>query len=415
MKIKYLVAVIVLVVLTGTIIYFSRDSKVEKQELETYAKEGPFDIVVTTTGELQAENSEKITGPTALRRIRVYNVKITDLVMEGTLVDSGDYVATLDRTEAESRLKEIEANLQKLESQFIKNKLDTTLELRNARDQLINLKYTMEEMKIVLEQSKFEPPATVRQAKINLEKAERAYDQALKNYNVKVDQADTKMVESATNLSEEQRRRDELLEVLDEFIIRAPKAGMVIYAKEWNGSKRKVGASIGAWDPVVATLPDLTSMMSKTYVNEIDISKIKSGMKVNIGVDAFPGKKYSGVITEVANVGEQLPNSDAKVFEVLIKINETDSILKPSMTTSNSIQVAHFDSVVYIPLEAVHMADSTSFVFMKDGFGLVRQEVITGPSNEDEIIVEKGLSVDKPILLTKPDDWESIELKPLDR
>ena len=61
-------------------------------------------------------------------------------------------------------------------------------------------------------------------------------------------------------------------------------------------------------------------MISKTYVNEIDVSKVKAGQKVEIIVDAFPERSYTGTVTSVANIGEQLPNADAKVFEVLIKV-----------------------------------------------------------------------------------------------
>jgi len=116
---------------------------------------------------------------------------------------------------------------------------------------------------------------------------------------------------------------------------------MVIYYKEWGGDKRKVGSSISAWDLTVATLPDLSAMNSKCYVNEIDISKVKAGQKVRISVDAFPEKKYTGVVTYVANIGEQLPNADAKVFEVTIKVNEYDPILRPAMTTGNLIEIAN--------------------------------------------------------------------------
>ena len=77
---------------------------------------------------------------------------------------------------------------------------------------------------------------------------------------------------------------------------------------------------INPFDRVVATLPDLTSMLSKTYVNEIDVSKMKTGQKVDITIDAFPEKKYNGTVIYVANIGEKLTNSNDKVFEVQIKI-----------------------------------------------------------------------------------------------
>ena len=78
------------------------------------------------------------------------------------------------------------------------------------------------------------------------------------------------------------------------------------------GAKRKVGSSISPWDNVVATLPDMSSMISKTYVNEIDVSKVKTGQKVDIMVDAFPEKTYTGTVTSVANIGEQLAKCRCK-------------------------------------------------------------------------------------------------------
>ncbi|MCB9028623.1 MAG: HlyD family efflux transporter periplasmic adaptor subunit [Bacteroidales bacterium] len=128
---------------------------------------------------------------------------------------------------------------------------------------------------------------------------------------------------------------------------------MVIYKREWNGAKRKVGSEISPWDPVVATLPDLSSMISKTYVNEIDVSKVKAGQPVRLTVDAFPEKSYTGEVISVANIGEQLPNTDAKVFEVITKIDGSDPILRPSMTTGNQIMTKTFMDVIYVPLETV--------------------------------------------------------------
>ena len=143
---------------------------------------------------------------------------------------------------------------------------------------------------------------------------------------------------------------------------------MVIYKRDRMGNKRKIGSTINPWDNVVATLPDMSSMISKTYVNEIDVSKVKSGQKVEIMVDAFPEKSYTGVVSSVANIGEQLPNADAKVFEVLIKVDGSDPILRPSMTTGNKIITKTISDVIYIPLESVQAGtDSIPFVYLKNG------------------------------------------------
>jgi hypothetical protein len=149
-------------------------------------------------------------------------------------------------------------------------------------------------------------------------------------------------------------------------------------------------------------------MLSKTYVNEIDVSKVKTGQKVEIVVDAFPEKSYSGVVTSVANIGEQLPNADAKVFEVLIKVNGSDPILRPSMTTGNKIITKTINDVTYIPLECVQAGpDSIPYVYLKKGS---RQVVVLGESNENNVIVEQGLEPGVQVYLSTPLKPESFKL-----
>ena len=79
---------------------------------------------------------------------------------------------------------------------------------------------------------------------------------------------------------------------LAQFTIKAPAQGMVIYKEEFNGTNRKSGSHVNPFDRVIATLPDLTSMISKTYVSEIEINKIKNGQEVTITIDALPGKSW---------------------------------------------------------------------------------------------------------------------------
>ena len=180
--------------------YFVGSEESSTSKILVPVKSGPFEIMVTKTGELEAKSSKKIYGPDGLRSVRIWNVKIEDIIAEGTVVDSGAYVATLDRTEISNRIKDVESEVDKLESQYIKTKLDTSMDMRTARNELINLKFNLEERKIKLEQSKFEPPATIRQYQIDLEKAERDLGQAEKNYQLKLKKAEANMKEVTASL-----------------------------------------------------------------------------------------------------------------------------------------------------------------------------------------------------------------------
>jgi predicted DNA binding protein len=150
-------------------------------------------------------------------------------------------------------------------------------------------------------------------------------------------------------------------------------------------------------------------MISKTYVNEIDVSKVKAGQEVRLSVDAFPDKTYTGSVISVANIGEQLPNTDAKVFEVITKVDGSDPILRPSMTTGNQIITQTFKDVIYIPLETVFAtADSVPFVYRKDG---TRQIVMLGESNENFVIVEQGLKKGEKLYLSIPEEGDKFKLE----
>jgi RND family efflux transporter MFP subunit len=334
--------------------------------------------------------------------VGIWQVKIQDLVAEGSLVEAGDYVAALDQTEISGKIKDTGAELEKAESQFLQAKLDTTLTLRAARDEILNMAFNLTQKELTLEQSRFEPPAIIRQAELELEKIKRDMVQIQENYKVKKQQAEAKMAEAGANLQQIRNKMDNLQRVFGEFTIRAPKSGMVIYMREWNGQKKKVGSTISPWDPAVATLPDLRYMLSKTYVNEVDIRKLAINQPVSIGLDAFPDLKLKGKVNQVANVGEQKGNTDSKVFEVVIEVLDTDTNVRPGMTTSNRILTATVKDTLVIPLEAVFNQDSISFVYRKSGLSIEKQEIRLGSANENEVIVVDGVKEGDKLLLTEP-------------
>jgi len=400
------------VVLIVLIWYFSRPDELLGTTIEVEAQAGEFVIDVTTTGELDARSSENIMGPNSmgLRNARIWQLRIEDIVPDGTVVDSGDWVATLDRSDLENKIKDQELEVEKLQTQFTKTQLDTTMTLRTARDELINLEYSLEEKQIIVDQSIYEPPASQRQVKIDLEKTQRTLNQAIENYDLKSQKAEAEMQEVTANLAKAQRRLNEYLTLKNEFVVMAPKAGMVNYKKGWDGKKQGVGAQVSTWENVVATLPNLTAMNSKTYVNEIDISKVSVGQRAEIEIDAFPGKEFTGLVSEVANIGEQLQNSNAKVFEVVVQVDGYDSILRPSMTTKNRIITEVIESVVYVPIECVHANDSITYVYRNSK----KQQVIPGKSNETDIIIKAGLEAGDKVYLQPPSNAEDWSFRLLD-
>jgi len=408
-------------IIIALVVFNKLASKKDTASIYTEVMEGPFEITVSNSGELQAEKSIDILGPDMMQLMqqggggrggsggmRFMSFKISDIVPEGTVVNTGDYIAQLDRTDYDNSLKTANENLNTLRSNLEMAILDTAVTLTNLRDAIKNQAIAVEEAKITLAQSKYEPPATIRQAQLNVDKQERALEQARKNYTLRKAKALADIKTKRRLYNDGNELVTALQEFLSKFTIQAPSPGMVIYKEEFNGTKRKTGSQVNPFDKVVATLPDLSSMISKTYVSEIEVNKVQPGQKVVITIDAIPGKSLTGVVTNVANIGEQLENSDAKMFEVLIKIDGLNPELRPAMTTYNKILINSYDNVIYIPTECVNAGtDGIPFVYRKNK---TKQIVVLGEMNDKDIIVKQGLERGTSVYLVPPEDPSKFRL-----
>ena len=403
--------IIVVVTLIALVVFNKLTSKKhDTANMFTEALFGKFEISVSTTGEIIAENSVEIKAPEVIQRrnVRSSNLKITDLVPEGTIVQKGDYVATLDRTEFENSLKDARERLVTLYSNLEMAILDTALTMTNIRDQIANQIHTVEEAEITLRNSKYEPPTTIRQAEINLEKQKRVLDQLKRSYTLRKAQTQSTIRHQKIWVSRWEERVHDYEEVLAGFVITAPSPGMIIYKKDRLGNKRKVGSMINPADRVIATLPDLSSLLSKVFVSEIEVSKVLPGQQVTITVDAFPDKSFSGSVLTVANIGEKLNNTDTKVFEVYIRLDGNDPDLRPSMTTNNKIMIKSLDNVTYVPNECIHTGvDTIPVVYTKNG---LKQVVVLGESNDRETVIEKGVEPGTVLYLATPPEMKNFRL-----
>ncbi len=404
---KIAIAFVILALLAGGYYFSQTQGTEETAEITTKVRRDNLKINVTVSGELEAKNSVNVMGPTGLQSARIYQVKIDDIVPEGKVVGKGDFIAALDRSELLEKIREEELDYEESLNKYEQTRIDTAIDLRAQRDKLVNAEYDVAEKQLILEQSQFEPPATIKQNELDLEKAKRTLAQGKQEYELLRQKSTSQMAQSWAKFKDDKGDLSFLQELSQRFTIKAPENGMVIYDRDWNGRKKEKGSQIQAWSPVVATLPDLSAMVSKTYVNEVDISRIKEGQTVELGLDAFPDKQLSGTVTHVANIGEQRPNSDAKVFEVTVEVHEADTTLRPAMTTSNMIITDYVEGVLLVPLEAVHnQGDSLTYVFQKNGFTTRRQEVALGAKGNDLVVVTEGLEEDDVVYLSIPKNAE---------
>ena len=411
-NLKFIIPIVLVLGALLTWYFFSGDGKSDQiEDIFTSPSQGPFEVMVMATGEVQAKNSEKIKAPsTTMQSVGIYQTTISNIIPEGTRVKPGQFVAQLDQTEIATKISEVQTEIDKVNTQMEQAVIDTTIEMRGLRDEIKNLQFSIEEKELLRELNKYEPKSVIRQNEIDLEKVKRDLDQKTNNLKLTKEKNSAKIREITASLRQQEIRMKRLTDLQRQFTITAPTEGMVIYERSWNGERQGVGATIRPWDPTVAELPDLSDMICRAYVNEVDINKISLGLDVKLKVDAFPDKEYSGHIIKQANIGENMRNYDSKVFEVVVQIHGQDSLLRPAMTAGIEILTQEYNNKLYVPLEAVYR-DSFTYVVINKGGKPIKTEVITGSANENNIIIEYGLEGKEELFLNLPENADELKIQ----
>lgn len=361
-------------------------------------KKSNFVVSITESGEIRAKNATSVVTPRVSG-----NLKIVFLVPEGTYVHAGEVVVRFDPTEAMNNLKNAQSQLEIAQSDKEKLLADQRSQLTNLESALKEAQLSYELSKLNLEQMKFEAEIKQQQSKLELERNElnlKKAQQAVESQKIiqksELDKTEIQLQQAKATL--EKAKRD-----LDALTLKAPKEGLVVYETNWStGRKMMVGDTPWPGMPLIS-LPDLSQMQSATYVNEVDVSKVRKGQKVLVRLDAFQDSTFTGVISSVAALGRAKDrNSTIKVFEVEVDVLSQSPILKPGMTTSNKIIVDQVPNVIYVPQEAVFDKGGKKVVYVKDGSSFDTRQVQTGEKSEDYVVITKGLKQNEEVALIDP-------------
>jgi RND family efflux transporter MFP subunit len=175
--------------------------------------------------------------------------------------------------------------------------------------------------------------------------------------------------------------------------------------------KYQIGDQVWAGQPILE-LPDLDELKAEVLINEVDIAKITPGMKVEIRPDAFSDSTYMGEVIKVANLAvNKTRNSKIKVFPVEVRILSKTSKLMPGLSVSCRLLVKDYPNATFVPLQAVFNDEEGSYVYVRSGNHFKRQNIETGISNTDFIVVEKGLEAGETVALVDPVRLEEAQKK----
>ncbi len=187
--------------------------------------------------------------------------------------------------------------------------------------------------------------------------------------------------------------------------VRADVPGIVVYKDVFFGSEQRkpqVGDQVWANQPLLI-LPDISKMVVETKVRETDIHKIEKNQRVSVHVEAYPELKLTGTVTLVGTLAqEEKERRGTKFFGVTILVNESEPRLRPGMTSRIEIQVEERRSALSIPLDAVFEREGRTLTYVASGRRIRARDVSLGPSNQDFVVVERGLQKGERVCLRDP-------------
>ncbi|NOY05966.1 MAG: efflux RND transporter periplasmic adaptor subunit [Chlorobi bacterium] len=374
---------------------------------------GEFNVLVVESGTVRSKNSFAVTAP---RTRSMGTLQIVYLAPEGTTAKKGDVLVRFDPSAALKQIAEKENELKAALSDLDKLKAQQAADRASAEADFENAKLSFELAKISRERMQFESEARKREAELEFKKAELAFKQArlnLKNRDIvrKSELGNLRLRINQIKQDISDARKD-----MERLTIKAPISGLIVYETNWS-TGRKIAVGDQPWPGMpIISLPDLSEAQIVVSINEMDISKIKKGQKVLITPDAFPDRKYTGVIASVSQIGREKGfGSNIKVFECVIDVDKTDEILKPGITTTNKIIVSTFEDVLSLPIDAVFEKEGRTFVYKREGGSFVPVEITTGAQNENFVIVEKGLKEGDVVSLVDPEQGTDIPAAVSDR
>jgi len=182
--------------------------------------------------------------------------------------------------------------------------------------------------------------------------------------------------------------------------ITAPAAGVIIGRGVEEGETVVGGTSAFGGGTELFTMADLSTLLVKAAINEVDIGKVKRGDRVALTVDAFPGDTAQGVVRLVppaARLQERV-----RVFDVEIEVTGGPRVLRPGMTANVRISGPLRTETLRVPVEAVLLKEGKPVVYKLSGSGPQPVPVTLGLSDLFYVEVLNGLAVGDSIALEDP-------------
>ncbi len=326
-------------------------------------------------------------------------------VKEGDAVKKGQVIGKIDTSDVESRIMEIDAQIELARANLSKAQAGSEPEeLAQERERVAQAERDYDNAKREYERIRqlHESGATTQQ---ELDKAKAQVDSALSALNVARQQYALKQKgprrEEIASLEAQINSRLAEKALLEkervQSVLVAPANGTVIERAAENGQYVNKGTEI-------LTLANLNHLLIEADINESDVSKIRLGQTAVIEGSALGKQKLSAKVIRISPIAVTTPNSSGQGEKTRVKVTLEPSgdlsALKPGFHVDIDISVEKIDNALQVPIEAVQQeADGSTFVWVAENGVAKKRKVTVGVENELFAEIKSGLKGDEQVIL----------------
>jgi HlyD family secretion protein len=346
---------------------------------------------VDATGFLRATSVQNYGPPPPFGHY--WQFQIVNMAPEGKQVKAGEVLLAFDAQRVRDDLQKFQNELDQANKELEKTRSQIDLERQELITRLAVAENNHEKLKLKqTNDPEYDIPNKVEQDRLALEQARREVE-ALKDrieWHKKSSEATSQIIVSKKTRAE--NKVNEIKRGMEKFQAKAERDGVVIYKTKWNGERFQVGENVWPWFSILE-LPDLNTILAEAYVPEVDIGKVKIDQRVDITIDAFPGKSYAGGVKSMGKLVRpkawDIPN---KILDIQIALDQLDpQIMRPGMSVKVKVETSSLPNCLAVPLKAVRTTTEGSQVKVKTEQGWREQTVKLGDSNGVEVVIIEGL------------------------
>ncbi|HKO59325.1 MAG TPA: efflux RND transporter periplasmic adaptor subunit [Thermoanaerobaculia bacterium] len=370
------------------------------------ATRGDLVTGIDVTGTLAAVDSDSY-GPPQLSN--VWDFKVSMMAPEGSDVKAGMPVLGFDTTELRRRLDEKSAEAESAKKEIDKKRADLALRTADIRLQLSEAEGRGRKTSL-----KLESPADIlgikdrKQAELDYYLAKREM-QSIKERLAALERAaaaEIRLLESKQQQAASDVAQTE--DAIRRMTLMARRNGTIVYVTNWRGDKKKTGDTCWRGERVME-IPDLSRMMARGEVDEVDAGKVAIGQRVTFRLDAHPDEELHGTITTASRTVQQQQvmnnRNPLKVLRVDIALDKTDPAkMRPGMRFAGTVELGRRKSVLLIPRNAVYVSDEGPVAYRRGVFSVEKVKLRLGRENDRSVEVLGGLAASDRVLVMKTPD-----------